>query len=358
MEKNMPKVATSGINDLKTLYPTLVLDWDYDINEKNPEDYLPHSKYKAAWRCHKCGYKWNAYIYSRTVGNGCPACAGQVLIVGKNDLKTRAPELACQWDYKKNGDLKPEDVMLNSSKPVYWKCSKGHSWKVSPNSRVSQHTGCKKCSSELRTSFAEQSILFYVRKYVEAENRFIFKGREIDIYIPSLKIGIEYDGIYYHSGDAAAIREEKKNILCAKNGIDLLRIKEVRKESHINSMTDKVFYRYVESEKYLKEAIEWILRFICTKGGYRNDVLVDLDRDRNKIRELYIKNDKENSLQKKYPNIASDWDYEKNNGLKPVDVVCGSNKKVYWKCHNCGYEWMTSVNKRTQRQTKCKKCRR
>ncbi len=353
----MSKKVKKGINDLETLYPNLILDWDYQKNKKNPDEYFSHGRQKVAWKCHCCGYEWMAYIYRRTAGNGCPACAGQVLIVGKNDLKTKAPELAKQWDYSKNGDLRPENVMLNSSKPVYWICEKGHSWCVSPNSRVSQHTGCRQCSSELRTSFAEQAILFYVRKYVDAENRYMFNGKEIDIYIPTLKIGIEYDGIYYHSGQAAKEREKKKNELCQKNGIELLRIKEVRKKEQVPISTDKIFYRYVEREEYLEEAIKWVIEHIKEKGNYTYGISINLSNDRRYIRELYVKSEKQASLKLRCPNLILEWDFEKNGNLKPENFTYGSDVKVWWKCPK-GHSYEASISHRTQKvnATSCPYC--
>ena len=38
----------------------------------------------------------------------------------------------------------------------------------------------------------------------------------------------------------------------------------------------------------------------------------------------------ETDLQTVNPSLASEWDYEKNNGLTPVDVLPNSDKKVWW----------------------------
>lgn len=47
---------------------------------------------------------------------------------------------------------------------------------------------------------------------------------------------------------------------------------------------------------------------------------------------------------------------EEDDNLKPTDVVCGSNKVVYWKCHKCGFQWKLSVIKNIKRKKKCKNC--
>lgn len=70
----MPRKAIIGINDLKTLYPDLINDWDYEKNRNLPEVYLPGSREKAFWKCRKCGNEWEAVIRSRNKGHGCPKC--------------------------------------------------------------------------------------------------------------------------------------------------------------------------------------------------------------------------------------------------------------------------------------------
>ena len=48
-----------------------------------------------------------------------------------------------------------------------------------------------------------------------------------------------------------------------------------------------------------------------------------------------------------YPDVAAEWNYEKNNGLRPSDVTYGSAKKVWWRCEK-GHEWETQVRTRTR----------
>ena len=60
----MPRKVTPGIDDVKTLYPELSLDWDYSKNEKGPEMYLPGSGARINWKCHVCGNTWDAVLSS------------------------------------------------------------------------------------------------------------------------------------------------------------------------------------------------------------------------------------------------------------------------------------------------------
>ena len=52
----MPRKAICGQNDVKTLYPKLMLDWDYEKNKIDPSTVLPGSGIRISWKCHKCGY--------------------------------------------------------------------------------------------------------------------------------------------------------------------------------------------------------------------------------------------------------------------------------------------------------------
>ena len=60
-----------------------------------------------------------------------------------------------------------------------------------------------------------------------------------------------------------------------------------------------------------------------------------------------------NDLETKYPELCREWNYEKND-LLPSDVVCGSGKKVWWKCA-AGHEWQAVIANRVQ-GAGCKVC--
>ena len=73
-----------------------------------------------------------------------PCCSGRQS--DKNTcMEVKNPEISKEWDYEKNGTLTPKNIMVSSSKKVWWKCSKGHSYQSSPNSRSSMKTGCPYC---------------------------------------------------------------------------------------------------------------------------------------------------------------------------------------------------------------------
>ena len=72
------------------------------------------------------------------------------LISGKNDLQTRFPDVAKEWNLEKNEGTLPGQVMPGSNKKAWWKCSKGHEWMASISNRTSKHpTGCPYCANKI-----------------------------------------------------------------------------------------------------------------------------------------------------------------------------------------------------------------
>lgn len=60
---------------------------------------------------------------------------------------------------------------------------------------------------------------------VYESDRVILHGRELDIWIPSLKIGIEYNGLFYHNSSTKSESYHLwKTVQCEKQGIRLIQI--------------------------------------------------------------------------------------------------------------------------------------
>ena len=55
----------SGINDLKTLCPLIVKDWDYSNNDVGPDQVRPSSNIERNWICQYCGRPYRMPPYTR-----------------------------------------------------------------------------------------------------------------------------------------------------------------------------------------------------------------------------------------------------------------------------------------------------
>ena len=123
----------------------LLKEWNWEKNtDVSPDQLVCGSKRKVWWCCDK-GHEWEAVISSRNGGKGCPYCAGRYVIKGENDLRTVNPVLANEWNYERNNGLSPVDILPNSNKEVWWKCSQGHEWQALIANR-SRGKGCPYCS--------------------------------------------------------------------------------------------------------------------------------------------------------------------------------------------------------------------
>ena len=91
------------------------------------------------------------------------------------------------------------------------------------------HLYCPHCF-KARYSKKEKEVAEFVKSIYSGEilenDRKILEGKELDIYLPQLNLGIEFDGDYWHSKEGAQERDERKNQLCEEKGIHLIRIKE------------------------------------------------------------------------------------------------------------------------------------
>lgn len=63
-----------------------------------------------------------------------------------------------------------------------------------------------------------------------------------------------------------------------------------------------------------------------------------------------------NDFESNYPELAKEWNYEKNGELLPENITCGNKKIVWWKCPICGNEWENAISLRTKGFGKCKVC--
>ena len=290
------KKLLKGYNDLATVNPELAKEWNYEKNsELEPNMIVANSSRKVWWKCNK-GHEWQAIVINRNRGTGCPYCSGNQVIVGHNDLATVNPKLLKEWNYEKNGNLKPFMVASNSSKKVWWKCNKGHEWQAVISSR-NIGNGCPICAKELQTSFPEQAIYFYIKKlFPDAINGDHHLQMELDIFIPSKKIAIEYDGSFWHKNLKS---DERKNKLCRENKIILFRVKEnIKEESVENEYLRIIPCAY--SDSGIKSAIELITKYLD------KNINVDLNRDRASIYESFINNQKDQSLMIINPEIAKE----------------------------------------------------
>lgn len=349
-----------GYNDLKTWCTEnnredLLNEWDYEKNEQSPSQISAHNGKKVWWRC-SLGHEWDSIIGSRTSTvrpSGCPYCSNppKRILVGFNDFESWCRHnskeyLLKEWNDERNTDITPKDVTYGSGTKVWWKCNRGHEWRVSPSNRV-QGTGCPVCS-RTQTSFPEQAIAFYLSKSFNLLQRYRVSNYEIDIYLEDYGIGIEYDGMYYHT-KATSKREREKDIFYQRQGITLIRIKENKEKV---SIEDKTVFFIPQKSNYLDDSFNDMLRSLVSflENFTETKINIDIDviRDELRIREHYVSIIKNNSVAVMFPELVPEWDVVKNNGMTPDNFSANAHTKVWWKCEK-GHSWQADISSRNRR---------
>lgn len=340
-----------GFNDLATVNPELASEWNYSRNAPlTPEQITSGTRRKVWWIC-KNNHEWEASIASRNHGFGCPYCSGRFAVTGENDLKTKNPELLMEWHPTKNGDLLPETLKPYSKTKVWWRCSKcGNEWEAFVAYRMAGN-GCPACNRINRTSAPEQVIFYYIHLALpDAVNSFKPRwlsghGQEFDIYIPCLKVVIEYDGVKWHKD---VEKDRRKDMIAREHGLFMIRIREQGCPEIDSSMIINC-YPNAYDIKYIEPILERLFAFFQSRDNTISAPIIDIDQDLPEIVASFTTNVAEKSLAIKYPDIAKEWNNEKNGHLTPSMVPSNSNRKMWWKCSTCQYEWQASVNNRIKR---------
>jgi len=170
-------------------------------------------------------------------GQGCGKCS-------KSILKT-SEEFINEANFINNSKYSYLNMeYINSKTKINVDCPIHGEFTQTPDNHLSGH-GCPKCGFNVTANIEENIVsddivdsetkpeseikdLLKINgiEYIE-NNREILNGKEIDIYIPSHKLGIEFNGLYWHSD---IFKEKKYHINktneCEKKDIQLIQIFE------------------------------------------------------------------------------------------------------------------------------------
>jgi hypothetical protein len=148
-------MRVSVTNSLATRAPAAAREWHPTRNGAlTPKQVTAGSSVRVWWKC-AAGpdHEWESTVNARgSGGTGCPFCHGRRFQKRSvtNRLSIVAPELASQWDTKRNGKLTPDDITVGSDRKVWWRCPKGpdHTWCEQPQRRALRK-GCPFCTGRL-----------------------------------------------------------------------------------------------------------------------------------------------------------------------------------------------------------------
>ena len=209
------------------------------------------------WKC-KNGHSFVSKWYNVKNGYWCPDCGGSKRKTIK-DMRNVA---------KENGGLCISKTYKNNRTKLIWECEFKHRWSDT-YAHVQSDRWCPVCSC----SAIQHKLYIIIRKMFKKEVLLDFKGfdwlktskygkQEIDIWVPSVKLAVEYDGEQHFrpvcfggmSLDKAKSNFKKaKKLDVRKNNVILLHKEDVSFFVRFN-YKEEIEYNYVK-EKLLKAGV-------------------------------------------------------------------------------------------------------
>jgi len=335
-------------NRLSVHSAELVSEWGKK-NKRPPTEFSYGSDHRAYWECSTCAHEWRASINKRTIsGRGCPACSGRV-VSDKNRLSIQRPNLLSEIHPTKNKDFDPSKVSYGTNLKIWWKCEMGHEWQAVITNRA-RGAGCPHCKphtsrAELRL-YAELEGLFD-----EVRNREKIDKIELDIFLPALKLGIEYDGAFWHKGKSNA--DNTKNQKMKEKGVTLIRMREkpLQKIDDLDVLVDPNDLK-LDNIKQLVKNILGLSNNSEKPLKLKKYLTATTFIAENRYRELVSSlpgPEPQKSLQHLNPELSKSWDVDLNAPLTPMMFTPFSDKRVQWICQDDKtHRWEARIATRSQ----------
>lgn len=338
-----------GVNDLLTVNPGIADEWDQEKNvERRPDEVLPGSGIKVWWKCDK-GHSWEAVINTRAVrGYGCPYCEGRRVWPGFNDLATTMPEIAAQWDYEKNVDLNPTQVLSGSDKRVWWRCCRGHSWKTAIYHRKAGH-GCPKCEAILSNLRVGENDL-------ETHNPEMLREWDYDrnIYDPDEVTYSSKQSVWWKCEQGHSWQATVSSRVYKGRGCPYCAGQKVLKGYNDLATTNPeltALWDYEKNGDLRPEDVtagkDMKVWWKCDKGHSWRAVVYSRKMGNGcpvcagqAVLTGY------NDLATVKPELLKEWDYEKNRDMCPEKISSGANRYAWWICDK-GHSWKALISSRS-----------
>lgn len=195
-------------------------------------------------------FRMNPYVH--TIGQGCPVCGKHKMVLGNSKFIEKSKVIH-------GGKYSYDEVeYTHSKKPVKIVCPIHGEFEQTPETHL-KGCGCPKCGNNI--SLHENEIYDFLcgllgKDEVIQRCRTIIPPKEIDIYIPSLKIGIEYNGLRWHSEEFSKDKNYhlNKTLECQKMGVSLMQIFEDEYIEHkdiVLSKIKRIVGKYNDCEKIM-----------------------------------------------------------------------------------------------------------
>jgi len=204
------------------------------------------------------------------------------------------------------------------------------------------HLNISQLSRKLRSSLPEQYIGFYLQQIfgdeIEYQKQFEWLGKySLDIFIPSLNLAIEYDGMYFHKSRKR--EDAQKSKLCRLNNIKLIRIQECMENVACRKGKDVVYYFFDKRYNNIDNTIYDLLEMINTNYNMKLKINIDIQQDKKKIVSYVQRKVYKKTIAYVWPEVKDYWcEYFNENTI--FDVFYTDNGCYRLQCPHCRrYFW-------------------
>lgn len=341
-----------GENDLETTHPKLAKEWDHQKNGGViPSLVFAGVRDKFFWLC-PLGHSYEASLASRSRQNtGCPFCSNSKVLSGFNDLETKRPELAAEFDLKANHPLRPSDIGPASEKKFFWSCTNGHSYFTSVKSRHFLGTACPICAN-LQVSAGEndfESVYPHLSASWNKKRNEGLEASEIIAGSPKQYWWVCDKGHDYLSSPATRGKG---------GGCPVCAGKKVVQGFNDLATTAPQLAKEFDLEQNFPLTPNSVMMGSNRKFHWKCDLghsWISSPNNRQSSgcptcsnRKLLIGF---NDLETVNPTLAKEWNYPRNSPLGPSSITFGTTKKVWWICPlNSEHEWQNSPVARAKGQ--------
>jgi len=214
---------------------------------------------------HTFTISWNNW----STGYRCPECSG----------RKKKSIIEIKEVFKKEGYSLLTTTYFNNKQLLECVCPNNHLFKISWDNFNSKNVRCPVCSltgisrSELELRFFIESIY---KSTIIYNDRTIIEPKELDIYLPELKIAIEYNGLFWHSVKNGKDKYYHRNKYdaCLKKDITLITIfedewltkKDICKSRLISLINSNLLIKLYARKCVIKEISTTTARLFCEEN--------------------------------------------------------------------------------------------
>ena len=330
--------------------PEYVREWHPTRNDgRSPDETSPSSSIRAWWQCAR-GHEWQAPVGVRLRQNTkCPYCAGKKA-APESSLLAVNPGLSKEWDYERNGELKPSDLLPSSGKLVWWRCNSGHCWQATPHHR-NKGRGCAVCA---RKKAAPDQNFALEHPALAAEWNPTRNSR----HSPSEFRSMSNKRVWWRCAEG-----HEWQAMIAERVANGNRCPSCRAASR--GTIRALFPSLIQEIDTAKQSVDVVsslspgsqvkVEWTCAKGHRWIAPVAKRTAGRGCPFCANQRVDSSNSLASLHPDLAAEWDREANGSTTPDDIVPGSGTRAWWRCSR-GHKWRTTIASRAVQGTNCPQC--